>query len=807
MRIAILDPAAGISGDMTLGALLSLGVPVSWLEELPARLGIGDISVSVRDVRRAGITCRQVQFDIPEQPHGRHVGDLVQLVERAPISDWVKERAVRAFRLVGEAEGRVHGVAPEKVHLHEVGAVDALLDIVGAIEGFERLGVQALDHCPVAVGQGWVESAHGRLPVPAPATAILLEGLEVTSTGHVEGEATTPTGAALLRVLSAGAPPDRWRMVSSGWGAGQRDPKPYPNALRILLAETASEAGRVVLLATDVDDMSPEYVEPLRQALMSAGALDVQTWQVQMKKGRSGFRVEVMAPETLADAVTAELFRHSTTAGVRRWIAERATLPRHQLTVRLDGVAVRVEVLDGGAIRGKPKFEDQRKKDLADAQRVLTQAVTGDQDKNPAAWYYLGRYYVMTDDPQGVDSAFRHAEALKHECAVDIGLWRRYLWVPAFNAGIAAWQANHSDSAIASFRRSNALLPNEPTGFKYSAILFYNAGQSDSALFYFRRAADVAATDPKFASDRKDALYNLGRIQHSQQKLAEAQATYHEYLKIYPNDPEIMAALGSIYMQRSSKEPAYKDSAFTMYRQIVSKGDSMGYYQLYRVGAEISQSVPEDPDTSAAGASCRSAARAKRPPPPLARIRATCDSTSRAMAKAYFASSQEAFTLAAQALSAALRINPYYRETLIFLANTSLGLHDSVNSLAMSRRLLSVVPMNRPSINVMAYAQQQNHQIDSALYYYKIADSTLVGDVAITLFDSTDAGRDVKVMVTNTRERPNQPYNIVFEFLNLQGQVVATDTVKVAQAPPGQAQQFEVKPAGPSIAAWRYKKQ
>ena len=177
------------------------------------------------------------------------------------------------------------------------------------------------------------------------------------------------------------------------------------------------------------------------------------------------------------------------------------------------------------------------------------------------------------------------------------------------------------------------------------------------------------------------------------------------------------------------------------------------------------------------------------------------------MAKAYFANSQEAFTLAAQALSAALRINPYYRETLIFLANTSLGLHDSVNALAMSRRLLSVDPMNRQSIKIMAYAQQQNHQIDSALYYYKLADSTLVGDVAITLFDSTDTGRDVKVMVTNTRERQNQPYNIVFEFLSLQGQVVATDTVKVAATPPGQAQQFELKPAGPSIAAWRYKKQ
>ena len=358
MRIAILDPAAGISGDMTLAALLSLGLPVSWLEELPARLGVGDVRVTVRDVRRSGITCKQVEFDIPPQPHDRHVGELVRLVERAPISDWVKERAVRAFQLFGEAEGRVHGLAPEKVPLHEVGAVDALLDIVAGIEGFERLGVEAVHHLPVAVGQGWVEAAHGRLPVPAPATAILLEGLEIASAGPVEGEATTPTGAVLLRVLSAGAPPDRWRMVGSGWGAGRRDPKHYPNALRILLAEAASEAGRVVLLATDVDDMSPEYVEPLRQALVQAGALDVQTWPVQMKKGRQGFRVEVMAPEALAEAVTAELFRHSTTAGVRRWIAERATLPRHQLTVRLDGVAVRVKVLDGGSVRVKPEYDD-----------------------------------------------------------------------------------------------------------------------------------------------------------------------------------------------------------------------------------------------------------------------------------------------------------------------------------------------------------------------------------------------------------------------------------------------------------------
>src|SRR5881275_825845 len=362
MHIAILDPAAGISGDMTLGALLALGVPQDWLVALPGRLGLAGVGVTVRNAVRCGVVCTQVEFTIPEQPHGRHVGELVRLVERAPVSDWVRERAVRAFQLVGEAEGRVHGVAPEQVHLHEVGAVDAVLDIVGAIEGFEQLGVEAVYNLPVAVGTGWVEAAHGKLPVPAPATAILLEGLELASGGPVEGEATTPTGAALLRVLSVGAPPARWRMVGSGWGAGQRNPKHYPNALRVIVAEQAAEAARVVQLASDMDDMSPEYVEPLRQALVAAGALDVQTWPVQMKKGRQGFRVEVVAPEELVERVTAALFRHSTTAGVRRWVAERATLARRQVTVELaPQVSVRVKVLEqpgADGVRVKPEYED-----------------------------------------------------------------------------------------------------------------------------------------------------------------------------------------------------------------------------------------------------------------------------------------------------------------------------------------------------------------------------------------------------------------------------------------------------------------
>jgi uncharacterized protein (TIGR00299 family) protein len=301
-----------------------------------------------------------VEFGIPPQPHGRHVGQLIRLVESAAVSERVKRQAVDAFRLIGAAEGEVHGVPPEQVHLHEVGAVDAVLDIVGAADGFEQLGVDAIYHFPVAVGNGWVDSAHGRLPVPAPATAILLQGQEVITGGPVEGEGTTPTGAALLRVLSAGAPPSRWRMVRSGWGAGSRNPSHYPNALRLVLADQAAEAAHVVVLATDVDDMNPEYVDPLRQALMAAGALDVQTWPVQMKKGRSGFRLEVVAPDDAAEAVTAALFRHSTTAGVRRWSAERATLSRREVDIRLaPDVVVRVKVVEQAeGFRVKPEYDD-----------------------------------------------------------------------------------------------------------------------------------------------------------------------------------------------------------------------------------------------------------------------------------------------------------------------------------------------------------------------------------------------------------------------------------------------------------------
>ncbi|MEO8634814.1 MAG: nickel pincer cofactor biosynthesis protein LarC [Gemmatimonadales bacterium] len=403
---AILDPAAGISGDMLLGALVDLGVPAAWLSRLPARLGFPEVRIDVSHALRCGIACSKVTVTLPggvteppspefvspaapatrvghqheghehqhdhgtlvheHGPHGadahRHLADLLAIVERAPISSWVRERAVRAFQLLCEEEGRIHGLPTQAVALHEVGAVDAIIDIVGAIEGCEYLGIRTIYNRPVSLGSGWVHAAHGVMSVPTPVTTRLLEGLEIGPNGPVTGEATTPTGAVLLRVLSQGAPPARWRPLATGWGAGGRDPAQYANALRVMLGESAVEATSVVTLSSDVDDLSPEYIEPLREALTAAGALDVQVWATQMKKGRPGFRIEVTCDTASGDRVTEAFFLHSTTAGVRRVSAERVTLARRQVEVSTpDGQLIRVKVLETPAgPRVKAEYDDVR---------------------------------------------------------------------------------------------------------------------------------------------------------------------------------------------------------------------------------------------------------------------------------------------------------------------------------------------------------------------------------------------------------------------------------------------------------------
>jgi uncharacterized protein (TIGR00299 family) protein len=364
MTIAILEPFSGIAGDMTLGALVDLGLDQDWLRSLPARLGLDGVTVRVERVRRAGIDCAKVDFDIPPQPHGRHLRQIRDIVQRTDAPDDVKRLADEAFMAIATVEASIHGTSIERVHLHEVGAVDAILDIVGSIWGFQKLGVQEVFCTAITTGDGSVRAAHGTLPVPAPATLRLLEGMRIRSGPDGAGELVTPTGAALVRVLSRGEPPASYVVVRSGYGAGTKEFPDRPNALRVTLADTIGNAGErveeLVLLAADVDDMEPEYLAGAADTLRGAGALDVVLLPSLMKKGRPGARIEVLATPHDADVLERTLFAETTTIGVRRTFVQRRALPRETRSVEVRGQVVRMKVvaLPDGARRVKPEYDD-----------------------------------------------------------------------------------------------------------------------------------------------------------------------------------------------------------------------------------------------------------------------------------------------------------------------------------------------------------------------------------------------------------------------------------------------------------------
>src|SRR5687767_15102666 len=347
---------------MALGALVGVGLDPDFLHALPSRLELGGVGVRIRTEMRCGIACSKVDFDIPPQPHGRHLKHIREIVHRSDAPSSVKEKADQAFTAIAEVEAEMHGTTVEKVHLHEVGAVDAILDVMGAIWGLSELGVSRVYCGVIALGDGSVNTAHGVLPVPAPATLRLLEGQAVQPGPVGSGELVTPTGAALVRVLSEGSPPNHVPLCS-GYGAGTKDFPNRPNALRIVLAEASESSTDVEYLewlATDLDDMSAEHVANAAERLRASGALDVTTTAVQMKKGRMGIRLEVLTRPALARRLEDELFATTTTLGVRRTSVERRALRREQRTVDVLGHAVRVKVatLPDGAQRGKPEYED-----------------------------------------------------------------------------------------------------------------------------------------------------------------------------------------------------------------------------------------------------------------------------------------------------------------------------------------------------------------------------------------------------------------------------------------------------------------
>ena len=364
MTIAILDPFSGISGDMTLGALIDVGLDPAWLSALPGRMGLDGVSVRIQSVKRGDIACRKVDFDIPPQPHGRHVREIRRLVSESGAPEHVRLRADSAFMAIATAEGEIHGTDPEKVHLHEVGAVDAILDVVGSIWGFDLLGVTQVFCGSIALGDGSVRAAHGVLPVPAPATLKLLEGHPVRPGPDGAGELVTPTGAALVRVLSSGPPPAEYIPRRSGFGAGTKDFKGRANALRVILADpmpaSTDRVDRLIVLATDIDDMPGEALSGLADTLRERGALDVVLLATTMKKGRPGTRVEVLVRPDDANGIETLLLTESSSIGVRRVPVERRALSRRNGVVNVLGRSIRVKVvtLPDGSTRFKPEFDD-----------------------------------------------------------------------------------------------------------------------------------------------------------------------------------------------------------------------------------------------------------------------------------------------------------------------------------------------------------------------------------------------------------------------------------------------------------------
>lgn len=422
MKVIYFDCFAGIAGDMILGALIDLGLDLDRLEKELNKLSLGGYHLSARPVIKQAIRATKFQVTLhdesgphpadqefqevdpessllerhsgaesaPAHAHARHLAEILGLIDGSDLSPGVRALSRAVFTRLAEAEARVHNQPLDHVHLHEVGAVDALVDIVGAAIGLELLGVEEVYASPLHLGSGFVKTAHGLLPVPAPATALLLEGIPVYST-QAKGELVTPTGAAFIATVArAFGPMPEMRTQAIGYGAGSRE-RAFPNVLRACLGEIASRKERVasearlsrvpypeqhstpelpggyhvspaVVIEANLDDMQPQFYETLMERLLEAEALDVTITQVQMKKNRPGVQLQVLASPGSVDALLAIIFSESTTIGVRTYEVQKRMLQREMVSVQTPYGALRVKIarLGSRVVNMAPEYEDCR---------------------------------------------------------------------------------------------------------------------------------------------------------------------------------------------------------------------------------------------------------------------------------------------------------------------------------------------------------------------------------------------------------------------------------------------------------------
>ena len=357
-----LDCSAGISGDMLLGALVDAGAPLATLQAAVDAVGVEPVRLRAEQVERGGLGALRVHVEVADTAPTRTWSDVRGLLEAADLAPAVRGTALEVFARLAAAEGAVHRVPPEQVHFHEVGALDAVADVVGTAAGVHALGLTGLQASPVALGSGTTRGAHGPLPVPAPAVLALLTGAPVTA-GPVPHESTTPTGAAVLATLVRSwgpLPPMRLRAV--GTGAGGRDPAEAANVLRLVLGEPAGAAGTepALLLEANVDDLDPRLWPAVLARLMAAGASDAWLTPILMKKGRPAHTLSVLCRPGDADPLRRVVFEQTSTIGLRERAVDKRALARTELVVDVLGRPVRVKqaLLDGRVVNSQPEWED-----------------------------------------------------------------------------------------------------------------------------------------------------------------------------------------------------------------------------------------------------------------------------------------------------------------------------------------------------------------------------------------------------------------------------------------------------------------
>ncbi len=367
MKTAYFDCFSGISGDMTLSALIHAGLDPDDLRKDLHKLGIEGWSLEVDRKSRHGLDCVHVEVVDAKQRKLRHLDDLLKILAESGLPDPVWRKAAAILRNLAMAEAAVHGMPIERVHFHEVGAVDTIIDIAGVVTGLARLGIEKIYASPIGTGTGFIDIAHGRLPVPAPAVLKLLEGIPVRPTG-IENELTTPTGAAIIRTLAENfGPMPAMRIQSTGFGAGSRDfGVAQPNMLRVVIGDT-SRSGMpadetVTVIKTDVDNMNPEWLDHAMDKLFKAGALDVHCTARFMKKNRQAMGITVISPPQFANDLAGILFSETTTLGIRMHTASRMCLDREIIRVQIPQGIVRVKMarLNGNVVNLAPEHDDCR---------------------------------------------------------------------------------------------------------------------------------------------------------------------------------------------------------------------------------------------------------------------------------------------------------------------------------------------------------------------------------------------------------------------------------------------------------------